>query len=117
MKKIGWAPGFEPGNAEIKTLCLTAWRRPIAENLLLSVEVTDYTLGRHRLYIDSAHVLQPFLPLLLWQTLQKQPNRCPSFAQMFLGPANPNKHGPLDTIHKQRVANHWPWSLANRRLF
>ncbi len=21
-------PGFEPGNAEIKTLCLTAWRHP-----------------------------------------------------------------------------------------
>jgi hypothetical protein len=27
-KKLAGAPGFEPGNAGIKTLCLTAWRRP-----------------------------------------------------------------------------------------
>ncbi len=30
-------PGFEPGNARIKTWCLTAWRYPIREILLLIV--------------------------------------------------------------------------------
>ena len=27
-KKMAGVPGFEPGNAGIKTLCLTTWRHP-----------------------------------------------------------------------------------------
>ena len=33
VHRLAGAPGFEPGYAGIKTLCLTAWRRPNAEAL------------------------------------------------------------------------------------
>ena len=28
IERVGWAPGFEPGNGGIKIRCLTTWLRP-----------------------------------------------------------------------------------------
>ena len=41
-------PGFEPGNAEIKTPCLTTWRHPMNKDLIgIDPNVTEETKRKH----------------------------------------------------------------------
>lgn len=58
---LAGVPGFEPGNAGIKTRCLTAWRHPIdsrkspEEGAILSVfgKVSNLVIKRSKIIIKA----------------------------------------------------------------
>ena len=58
QKKLAGIPGFEPGNARIKTWCLTAWRYPNKE-LFYNFSSYQNMVRKERLELSQPKLLEP----------------------------------------------------------